>query len=138
MSRLLLFLLVLLVPLRAAAGPVVVMSADAGVERLTELEVRQLFTGATRTVGGHVFTPLDLPRGSEVRERFYQRLVGKTPQQMRAWWARMVFTGKGYPLREVSGITELTLLVESATDYIGYMEAEQMVDSLKVVYRFPE
>lgn len=128
----------LLAPLCAAAELVVVMSAEAPVDALTEAEVRQLFTGVTRTVKGHSFTPLDLPAASEVRKRFYRRLAGKSPQQMKAWWARMIFTGKGHPLREVSSSTEQILLVQSAGDYIGYMDSEQLVGSLKVVFRFPE
>lgn len=139
MKRLWLVLVtLLLMPFPVAAELVVVMSANAPVERLSGAEVRQLFTGVTRSVSEHTFTPLDQPRGSAVREAFYRRLAGRSPEQMKAWWARMIFTGKGHPLREVSGTTELILLVESATDYIGYMENDRLVDSLKVVFRFPE
>jgi hypothetical protein len=132
-----LLLLCLVWPVAAVGEPVVVMSRTAEPESLTGVEVRQLFTGRLRQIQGLVLTPLDMPAGSAERDRFYRLSAGKAPDQMRSHWARMVFTGQGYPPREVSGSTEMILLVESSDDYIGYLDSADVTDQLKVVYRFP-
>lgn len=131
-------LILLFLPALARAELVVVMAKNAPVDSLTRAEVQQLFTGRSRVVAGEAVTPLDLPDDHPLRKAFYRQLLGKSPEQMQAYWSRMIFTGKGYPPRKVSGVTEMVVLVESAPDYIGYIDSSRLVKSLKVVYRLPQ
>ena len=38
---------------------------------------------------------VDLPEGAPLRDQFYKKLVDREPTQVKAVWARVVFTGKG-------------------------------------------
>ncbi|MEE4250032.1 MAG: hypothetical protein V2I38_05540 [Alcanivoracaceae bacterium] len=127
-------LLLLSWPLLGQAELVVVTGSNSDLTSLTENEVRQLFSGQLKVVGGKRMQPLDLPTSSKDRENFYAKLMGRSPEQMRAYWTRLIFTGQGKPPREVSSIQELTNLVNSG-EYIGYLRADALTDNVQVLYR---
>ena len=117
------------------AGPVVVVSAESDVGSLSQSQVRQVFNGQLRRVAGVAVKPLDLPNGSATRNAFYQQVTGKSAEQMKSYWARMIFTGRGMPPREVSSERELSLLIGSDPEFIGYLEETRVPAGLRVVYR---
>ena len=103
----------------AQAGIVVVVSKNSDLGGLTRNEVRQIFNGQLNRVGEISVKPLDLPVAASQREVFYQQVMGKSVEQMNSYWARMIFTGRGMPPREVSSDREMTLLVGSDRKFIG-------------------
>ena len=126
--------LVLLLPLIATAEVVVVVGADSRITNLSEAELRQLFTGQLRAVEGERVQVLDLPQSDSARDDFYQKLLGRGPNQMRSYWARMIFTGQGQPPREVSSVQEMRLLVGSSGNQIGYLPSSEVDDSVRVLF----
>ena len=119
----------------AMAGPVVVVGADSPISALTQSQVRQVFNGQLRQIQGAAVKPLDLPGGDVTRNLFYRNVTGKTAEQMKSYWARMIFTGRGMPPREVSSEQEMGLLVGSDSAFVGYLEETRVPEGLKVVYR---
>jgi len=130
-------MLLLCLPLMAHAELVVVTGSQSPVAALSENEVRQLFSGQLRSVGGQRLQPLDLPSNSPHRNNFYRKLMGRSPDQMRAYWTRLIFTGQGQPPREVSSAQELIMLVNSSAEFIGYLPAEEVNANLRVLHRLP-
>ena len=128
-------LLILGAAMPAQAEPVVVVSASSSLDALTLDEVRQIFNGQTRRVSGVAVKPLDLPSRNSERDGFYQQVLGKSAEQMKSYWARMIFTGRGMPPREVSSAREMLMLVGSNRDFVGYLDAARVTPDLKVVYR---
>jgi hypothetical protein len=135
MKRVLTTLLLTLLPTLAIADLVVVTAKQSTIEALTETEVRQLFSGQLRSINGQRLQPLDLPSRDRNREEFYRKLMGRSPDQMRAYWTRLIFTGQGQPPREVAGTGELNTLISSSTDYVGYLPAAELNPGLKVLFR---
>ena len=127
-------LLSLPLPLLANAELVVVTGSNSTINSLTENEVRQLFSGQLKAVAGQKVQPLDLPSGAADRDEFYRKLMGRSPDQMRAYWTRLIFTGQGKPPREVANPQELTTLVGSG-EYIGYLPADAAGSNVRVLYR---
>ena len=119
----------------AQAGIVVVVSKNSDLGGLTRNEVRQIFNGQLNRVGEISVKPLDLPVAASQREVFYQQVMGKSVEQMKSYWARMIFTGRGMSPREVSSDREMTLLVGSDRKFIGYMDEADVTSDLKVVFR---
>ncbi|MEQ3636797.1 hypothetical protein [Alcanivorax sp.] len=117
------------------AEPVVVVSASSDVPMLTQNEVRELFNGLTRWGSSVALKPLDLPIKSEARTGFYQQVMGTNSEQMKSYWAEMIFTGRGMPPREVSSNREMVMLVGSNRNFIGYVDEAKVTPQLKVVYR---
>ena len=114
---------------------VVVVSQESAIASLSQNQVRQIFNGQLRRVSGISVKPLDLPNGSASRDAFYQQVTGKSAEQMKSYWARMIFTGRGMPPREVSSERELGMLVGSDPGFIGYVEESRVPAGLRLVFR---
>lgn len=94
----LLILWVLLLSPVCRAEVVVVVDARSSVMRLSQDEVTNIFLGRYRQYpDGDVAFPVDQPKSSTVRADFYQRLVGKSPAEINAYWARLYFSGNMRP-----------------------------------------
>ncbi|WP_251879476.1 hypothetical protein [Grimontia kaedaensis] len=80
----------------------------------------------------------DLPEKSKEREYFYRMLVGKSAAQINAYWARLLFTGKSEPPLTVRSSADVIALVKDNKNAIAYINEADLVDGLKVVYRFDD
>lgn len=78
-------------------------------------------------------TGVDLPDGNAVRDAFYQKVTGKDGAQLKAYWAKLVFTGKAQPLKEVASDAEVKKFVASNPAAIGYIDKGSVDGSVKVV-----
>lgn len=129
-------LLTLLSSLAVAEEILVVTSGKAGIDSLSRADVQQLFSGKRSEVNGMRLQPLDLAPNSPVRANFYEKVLDKSPAQMRSHWARMTFTGKATPPRTVSSPAELSaLLGSSGAMRVGYVPASQLGKGMKVLHR---
>ncbi len=128
-------LTVLLAP-AAHAEVILVTSADSSVETLNREDAEQLYLGRRSSLsGGSPLLLLDLPPGP-VRDRFYRLLTGKNPSQIRAYWSRMVFTGRALPPRESASIEDARRLLLENPGTVGYLPATFSTDpSLRILLR---
>jgi ABC-type phosphate transport system substrate-binding protein len=122
------------------AGPaqaddlVVVVSARSPVEALRPDQVAAIFLGqAPRFPNGLLATAVDQPIGSPERDQFYLRVAGKTPALLKAWWSKMVFTGRGQPPRELAGSFDVRKAVADDPALVGYIEREALDPSVRQV-----
>ena len=129
--------LFLILPLQVMAEVVVVVGKESPISSLSESQLRQLYLEGSGRIAGSSLKALDLPEDSRARKDFYQAAVGKTPAQMKSYWARMIFTGRGAPPRMVSGTRAMQVMLENNPELIGYLPADQVSSGLKVLYRFP-
>lgn len=129
--------LIVMLPLQLMAEVVVVVGHASPVSSLSESQLRQLYLEGAGRIAGTNVKALDLPEDSRARRAFYQEAVGKTPAQMKSYWARMIFTGRGAPPRTVSGNRAMQVMLENNPELIGYLPADQVSSGLKVLYRFP-
>jgi len=120
--------------LALAGDLVVVVSARSPVDALRPDQVAAIFLGqAPRFPNGMLATALDQPIGSAERDQFYLRVAGKTPALLKAWWSKMVFTGRGQPPRELSGSAEVRKAVADDPSLVGYIEREALDPSVRQV-----
>ncbi len=132
-KRILIAALVLIPALATAQPLAIVVSKNSPLANLSSSEAQQLFSGQSRTIGGVAVQPVDLPGGDAVRNDFYQKLLGRSPDQMRSHWARLIFTGKARPPRETSGAAEMQSLLAGSDSLIGYLPQDAVTDRLKVL-----
>ena len=120
--------------LAQAGGLVVIVSANSPVEALRPDQVAAVFLGqAPRFPNGALATPLDQPIGSRERDQFYARVAGKTPALLKAYWSKMVFTGRGQPPRDLAGNAAVRKAVADDPALIGYIEREALDSSVRAV-----
>ncbi len=119
----------------AAADVVAVVSAKSPITSLNMSQVADLFSGkATRFPNGLQAFPVDQAEGSAVRDEFYGKIVGKTPAQLKAYWSRIIFTGRGLPPPTVSNASEMKKRIRDNPAAIGYIERNMVDDSVRVVF----
>jgi ABC-type phosphate transport system substrate-binding protein len=127
-------LLTLCAGLAQAGDLVVVVSARNPIEALRPEQVAAIFLGqAPRFPNGAVASAIDQPIGSPERDQFYLRVAGKTPPLLRAYWSKMLFTGRGQPPRELDDSAAVRRAVAEDPGLIGYIEREALDPSVRPV-----
>jgi ABC-type phosphate transport system substrate-binding protein len=121
-------------PPAAAADLVVIVSARSPVTMLRPDQVAAIFLGqAARFPDGVEAVPLDQPIGSKLRDEFYERVASKTPALLKAYWSKMVFTGRGQPPGEAPDNTAVRRRVADNPELIGYIERGALDGSVRPV-----
>lgn len=98
--------------------------------------VSKLFLGREKSfTGGATAVPLSLSEGSPAAAEFNDKVVKKSFSQLKAYWSKLLFTGKGTPPKEVSNDAEMLQLVANNPNMIGYVDAKSVDSSVKVVLK---
>lgn len=118
----------------AYADVVVVVSAKSAISSLTSEQATKIFLGKTETFpGGGNAIPIDQTEGNSVRDEFYSRIVHKNPAQVSAYWTKIIFTGDGYPPRQMDGDADVRKAVAGNPNAIGYINRSAVDSSVRVV-----
>jgi ABC-type phosphate transport system substrate-binding protein len=90
------------------ADVVAVVSAKSPITTLSTSQVQDIFLGKTsRFPNGALALPIDQAEGSAVREEFYAKMAGRSAAQMKAYWSKIIFTGRGQPPQEAANSVEM-------------------------------
>lgn len=118
----------------AAAEVVVIVSAKSPVASLRADQVADIFLGqlASFPDGGQAVA-LDQQVGSPQRDEFYMKVAAKTPPLIKAYWSKMIFTGRGQPPKEVSNSAAVRKMVADNPGLIGYIDRSALDASVKPV-----
>jgi len=117
-----------------AAELVVIVSAKSPLAALRPDQVADIFLAQTgRFPDGEPAVALDLPLGSPLRDTFYSSMAGKSPAMMKAYWTKMVFTGRGQPPRELANSAAVRRMVADNPSMIGYIDRAALDPSVKAV-----
>lgn len=129
-------LLSLLAAATARAEILIATAHDSAIETLSRDEAEQLYLGRRSTLAARSpLLLLDLPPG-ETRDQFYRLLTNKNPSQIRAWWSRMVFTGRALPPKEAADAGDARRLLLDNPGAIGYLPAPYAADpGLRILLR---
>jgi ABC-type phosphate transport system substrate-binding protein len=123
-------LLVLLIglaaqPASAQEGYVVIVNAANPVSSISRDELSRIFLEKTSTwKDGSRALPADLTAGSRVRARFSQEIHGKDTSAIKAYWQKMIFSGRGVPPAELASPAEVIAFVAANRGAVGYVGAD--------------
>jgi ABC-type phosphate transport system substrate-binding protein len=118
----------------AFADVVVVVSASSTTAALTSAQVVEIFLGkVSRYPDGARAMPIDQAEGSAARDEFYAKLAGHSPAQIKAYWSKIIFTGRGRPPPAATSAAELKTRLAANPNAIGYMERSLVDDKLRVL-----
>ena len=122
--------------LNAQAAIVVIVNKDNPTENFSQRDLVDLYMGRNLYFSnGTLAIRLDLAPTSDIREDFYQQLVGKSVAEVNAYWARLLFTGRASPPQVMENSNKVIEAVNKNRNAIGYIREEDLVDSVKVVGR---
>src|SRR5690554_5106350 len=129
--------LTLLISSVAFADMVVVVSAKNANYGLDKIDIEQIYLGKKSVFpDGTKAVLIDQNEDSAVRAAFNDKVLNKTSGQLKAYWSRRVFTGKGTPPQQVGSDADVVKLVSENANLVGYVNASAIDDSVKVVYKF--
>ena len=119
----------------AAAGElVVIVSSKSPVSALRQEQVADIFLGQIASFpGGLEAIALDQSIGSPERDEFYTKVAAKTRPLVKAYWTKMIFTGRGQPPREIGGSAAVRKMVADNPSLIGYIDKSALDASVKTV-----
>jgi ABC-type phosphate transport system substrate-binding protein len=119
----------------AQAEVVAVVSAKSEVGPMTKEQLSDLFLGKTaKFPGGGQAVPIDLASGAATRDEFYTKTTGRSAAQLKSYWAKQSFSGKGTAPKAVAGDDEVKKLIAANPNTIGYIDKARVDASVKVVF----
>ncbi len=131
--------LLLCAGMASADSIVVVVSSNNPVQHLSQNDISQIFLDKAEFFpDGTPASPVNYASKSKMataRSQFEDSVLGKSPNQMRAYWSRLVFTGTGKIPREIVSPEDLKDLIKTAPGTIGYLDKSLVDTSMKVVYQ---
>jgi ABC-type phosphate transport system substrate-binding protein len=126
-------LLLLALPIHAEI--VVIANSKAGLTALTPAQVEDIFMGRTSTFpNGKAAQAVD---HALLRPDFYRRLVNRPIEQIDAYWARIVFTGRNVPPPQLPGDGAVLAAVRKSETAIGYLDKSTVPKDVRVLLVLP-
>lgn len=114
-----------------SAEMVVIANPGVKISSIPHSQISRLFLGQSSTFpDGSQALPLDV--SGDKRNVFYQEVLKKSPAQVEKYWARMIFTGKETPPRQVRG-SEVRSLVAETAGAISYVDKSEVDGSVKTI-----
>lgn len=122
------------VSLPAFADVVVIVSAKSSASALTEEQAADIFLGKSNSLpGAGQAVPVDQSEGAAPRELFYAKAAGKNTAQLKAYWSKQIFSGKGQPPKESGDSAAVKALVAGNPNIIGYIDKSAVDATVKVL-----
>ncbi|CUS49573.1 MAG: putative periplasmic protein [Idiomarinaceae bacterium HL-53] len=109
-------------------------SAEGAIISQSEIDaeiVRRIYLGQSRQ-----FIAANLPEGSDARNTFENSFVGRSPDQMKAHWSRLLFTGRAVELRVLETDEQVLEFVRSNPNTVGYISDATKASGLNVIATF--
>lgn len=119
----------------AVSGVAIVVHPSNGAS-MDKKVISKIFLGKTKKFpGGGEAIPLNLDSGGTSAE-FTKKVLGKSESQMKAYWSKLLFTGKGQAPKSLKSDAEIIDMVSKNPNMIGYISEAAVTDSVKVVSKF--
>lgn len=111
----------------ARAEIVVVVNAESGVSELSRDQVVNIYMGRYSGLpSGITAFPVDL---QPLKQDFYEGLVNQTLSELNSYWARLVFSGRASPPRQLPDAAAVLEVVSNNKGAIGYLDAADVKES---------
>ena len=120
----------------ANAEIVVIVNPKNPAANMTAEQVAAIYLGtATSFPDGGAVALSDQPEAAGIRGDFYQKAAGRSVAQVKATWARITFTGKGTPPKELKSDADVKAFVAGDPKAIGYIDSSAVDGSVKAVLK---
>lgn len=121
----------------AAHAEVAVIVHPSNAAAFDKDTISRIFLGKSRAFpGGGEAIPVAFKEGTAQSDEFSQSVLGKTPKQLKAYWAKMIFTGKGTPPKQMDNAQQVLELVSNNPNIIGFVPSGSASSNVKVVGKF--
>lgn len=127
----------LLLTSQASVAEVAVIVHPSNTNALDNNTIARIFTGKMKSYAdGSSAVPINQEPSSAATGEFNSKVLKKSASQLKAYWSKLVFTGKGTPPKAVGGDAEVIKLIAANPNLIGYVDASAVDGSVKVIGKF--
>ena len=127
-------LLILCLSSTLAFAEVVVIVNPSNSSQISDDDIKRIFLGKNKKFSnGNSVQAVNLQSGSAIRTDFEKQALGKSGSQVKAYWSKLIFSGKAKPLKELPSDSDVLSLVSSTPNAIAYIDASKVDASVKVV-----
>jgi len=121
-----------LIAMPALADVAVITNPGSGVSTASSGDVKALFLGKSKTIAGKSLTPVEQKSGG-ARGSFNDKVLGKSDSQLKAYWTKLLFSGKGSPPKGLADDAAVKAHVAANANSIGYIDSAAVDGSVKVI-----
>lgn len=127
----------LFLPLKGFAEEAIIVH-PSNTSTIETKDVEKIYLGKAKAFSNGVKAlPLNQGEGTAIRAHFSTTVLNKSNDQFKAYWAKLMFTGKGTQPEEVADDAAVISLVANNPSYIGYVSDASALDgSVKVLQNF--
>ncbi len=120
----------------AAFADLVVISHPSNSSSFTQKDVARIFLGKSKSFpNGELAVAINLQEGSDTTKTFNSKVLKKSDSQLKAYWSKLIFTGKGNPPKIVANDAEVISLISSNPNMIGYINSASVTNAVKVAFK---
>lgn len=120
-----------------AQAEIAVVVHPSNAANLDASSLSRIFLGKMKSFpGGGQAVPVNQPEGSSATSEFNSKVLKKSGSQLKAYWSKLVFTGKGTPPKAIGSDAEVISLISTNPSLIGYVDASAVTGDVKVVAKF--
>jgi ABC-type phosphate transport system substrate-binding protein len=117
---------------QAKAQVIVIANPGVKASEVSKNDLKDVFTGASTTLGGASVVPILLKAGT-AHEEFLQAYIGKNDTAYRAGWRSLVFSGQATMPKSLDGDAAVVEFVAHNNGAIGYISKSSPHDGVKVL-----
>ena len=137
MKRSLFFLLLSSSSILCSAEVAVIVSSNNSNSNISAADISKVFLGKSKSFpDGTQAIAIDQNDNSAARDEFNDKVLGKSSSQLKSYWSRLIFTGKGTPPKQVANDAAIKAAVAGNPAMIGYIDASAVDGTVKVVAKF--
>lgn len=123
----------------AQADIAVIANLDNLNPALSLPEAKRIFLGKQqRFANGDPIVVIDQSEQSVIRDVFYQQVAHKSAVQLKSYWTKLVFSGKGTPPDALEDDNAVKAWVAQNLNGLGYIDAQSVDSSVKVLLTVKE
>ncbi|CAM4169904.1 phosphate ABC transporter substrate-binding protein [Pseudoalteromonas byunsanensis] len=123
--------------LSKATAEVSIIVHPSNASTFDQETIKKIFLGKTKSFSnGRSAILISASSSDPASDEFNTKVIGKSSSQVKAYWSKILFTGKGTPPQEMDSNNDVIAAVSSNPDAIGYIDASAATDAVKVVATF--
>ncbi len=121
----------------SASSEVVVIVHSSNTSEIDQKAISKIFLGKAKNFpGGGSAVPIGLKEGSATTEEFNEVVLNKKASQLKSYWSKLVFTGKGTPPQQLDTDAEVIDVVKGDPNAIGFISTGEGVSGVRIVGKF--
>jgi len=115
----------------SSAELIIIVNPNQDIGAVSKSDIARVFLGKSKTLKGKGVTVINQVISSDSRKTFDDSILKKTPQQIKSYWSKQLFSGNGAPPKELAGDLDVLVFVAENKKAIGYIDSSALNPSVK-------